>query len=218
MKTVPEGREPPPTGLEQRLESLAGPPIPVDLLSRCLATIDPLAQTKTRAFTSRLWSRPRFAAAIAAVLLIGVVGFLARPQSATAASFLQAVRSTWTEVPACHRVVVMKGPELNRTIETWFVRGKGGRSEVRSAAMAWWALGEQRPLGISLGRARPSGRGLVDRRSGQASEFEHAGLIQNNESLLHWAETHKADIHIEPDTIEGQRYARSCFAGRGPAA
>ena len=126
MKTVPKSGSLRRRASSSGSRSLAGPPIPVDLLSRCLATIDPLAQSQNQAHSpSRLWSRPRFAAAIAAVLLIGVVGFLARPRSATAASFLQAVRSTWTEVPACHRVVVMKGPELNRTIETWFVRGKG---------------------------------------------------------------------------------------------
>ncbi len=212
----PAGREPPPTGLEQRLRSLDGPPIPEDLLSRCLATID-----RTERFTSlpsmrRLWTRPRFAAAITAVLLIGVAGFLVRPRSATAANFLQAVRSTWTEVPACHRVVVMKGPELNRTIETWYVRGRGGRNEVRSAAGL---------IGVAINNGRWEFRWdvpghLVAAWStaliGKRSEFQIAGLIQDHEALLHWAETHQADIHIEPDTLDSRKVRKVVLRWPGP--
>jgi len=212
----PEEQEPPPSGLEQRLRSLAGPPVPEDLLTRCLATIEAPALTRARPFVVRLWSRPRFAAAVAAVLLIGVVGFLARPRSATAAGFLQAVRSTWTEVPACHRVVVMKGPDLNRTIETWFVRGQGGRNEVRAADGL---------IGVAVNNGRWEFRWdvpghLVAAWStaliGKQSEFQIAGLIQDHEALLQWAESHQADIHIEPDTLDGHKLRKVVLRWPGP--
>jgi hypothetical protein len=164
----------------------------------------------------KLWMRPQVAAAVAAVLLIGVVGFLVRPRNAAAASFLQAVRSTWTEVPACHRVIVMKGPELNRTIETWFVRGQGGRNEVRSTDGL---------IGVAVNNGRWEFRWdvpghLVAAWStaliGKRSEFEIAGLVQNHEALLHWAEDHQADIHIEPDTVNGRKLRKVVLRWPGP--
>jgi hypothetical protein len=150
------------------------------------------------------------------VLLIGVVGFLVRPRSAIAAGFLQAVRSTWTEVPACHRLVVMKGPQVIRTSETWFVRGKGARNEVRSADGL---------IGVVINNGRwefhwdVAGH-LVAAWSteliGKRSEFEHAGLVQDNEALLHWAETHQADIHIEPDSLDGRKQRKVVLRWPGP--
>ena len=145
-----------------------------------------------------------------------MVGFLARPRTASAAGFLQAVRSTWTEVPACHRVVTWKRPEFTRTTETWYVRGKGGRNEVRSAAGL---------AGVVVNNGRWEFRWdvpghLVAAWStallGKQSEFEHAGLIQNNEDLLRWAETHKADIHIEPDTLNGRQVRKVTLRWPGP--
>ncbi len=212
----PEEREPPPTGLEERLRSLDGPPIPEDLLSRCLATIGLNERQTSLSSRRRLWTGPRFAAAAAAVLLIGGVGFLARPRSATAAGFLQAVRSTWTEVPACHRLVVMKGPELNRTMETWFVRGKGGRHEVRSGDGL---------IGVAVNNGRWEFRWdvpghLVAAWStaliGKHSEFEIAGLIEDHEALLRWAESHQADIHIEPETLDGRKLRKVVLRWPGP--
>jgi hypothetical protein len=214
----PKEQEPPPTGLEQWLGSIAGPPIPGDLLFRCLGTIDQPAQTRARLFAVGFWTSSRFAAGIAAVLLIGVVGFLARPRNASAAGFLQAVQSTWTEVPACHRVVVMKGPQSTRTVETWFVRGKGGRNEVRSSAGL---------IGVAINNGRWEFRWdvpghLVAAWStaliGKRSEFEIAGLVQDNEALLRWAENHQADIHIEPDSLDGRNVRKVVLRWPGPGS
>ncbi len=211
-----EEREPPHSGLELRLHSLAGPPIPGDLLTRCLATVELSTTPKVRSRTRYPWSRPRWAAAIAAVLVIGVIGFLVRPRTATAAGFFQAVRSTLTEVPACHRLVVMKGPVLDRTIETWFVRGKGGRNEVRSAAGL---------MGVVVDNGRWEFRWDVPGRLvaawstaliGKRSEFETAGLVQNHEALLRWAENHQADIHIEPETVNGHKLRKVVLRWPGP--
>ena len=52
---------------------------------------------------------------------------------------------------------------------------------------------------------------------GKRSEFEIAGLVQDNEALLHWAETHQADIHIEPDTIEGRKVRKVVLRWPGPS-
>lgn len=217
-ETFPEQRDPPLGEVERRLRSLEGPPVPLDLLERCLKTIEYPAKNRSRLMTGRAWSKLRFAAAVAAVLLIGTVGFLVRPRSVSAASFLQAVRSTWTEVPACHRIVTMKGPTFNRTIETWFVRGKGGRSEVRAGDGL---------VGVVVNNGRWEFRWdvpghLVAAWStallGKQSEFEHAGLIQNNEALLQWAESHKADIHIEPDTLSGRQVRKVTLRWPGPGS
>jgi hypothetical protein len=211
-----EEREPAASGLEQRLRYMVDPPVPKDLLARCLATVRPSVETRATRFVLAFRSRLHLAAAVAALLLLGVAGFLVRPRTATVADFLQAVRSGWTEVPACHRVVVMKGPQMNRIIETWYVRGKGGRNEVRSAESL---------VGVVVNNGRwefrwdVPGR-LVAARStaliGKRSEFEYAGLIQGNEDLLRWAESHKADIHIEPDTLSGRKLRKVTLRWPGP--
>jgi hypothetical protein len=51
---------------------------------------------------------------------------------------------------------------------------------------------------------------------GNRSEFERAGLIQDNEALLRWAETHQADIHIEPDTLDGRKVRKVILRWPGP--
>jgi hypothetical protein len=213
---LPEG-EPEPTGLDQRLRSLEPKAIPDGLLERCLATI-PVAADRPAALASRpvRWRR-RLAATAAAVVLIGALGLLLRPRTATAARFLQAVRASWTEVPACHTVVERAWPQQKITQETWFVRGKGGRMETRSP---------QGRVGVVINNGRWEFRWdvpghLVAAWSipllGQRSEFARAGLIENSESLLRWAETHQADIHIEPDRLDGRTVRKVVLRWPGPA-
>jgi hypothetical protein len=150
------------------------------------------------------------------VVLIGVLGVLVRPRNATAASFLQAVRATWTEVPACHSVVVQQWPRRSFTVETWYVRGKGGRQETRS--------GDAR-LGVVVNNGRWEFRWDVPGRLvaawsvsliGQRSEFARTRLVQNSESLLSWAEAHRADIQIEPDTVQGRTLRKVTLRWPGP--
>jgi hypothetical protein len=110
----------------------------------------------------------------------------------------------------------MKGPELNRTTETWFVRGQGGRNEVRSGDGL---------IGVVVNNGRwefhwdVAGH-LVAAWStaliGKRSEFQIAGLIQDHEALLHWAETHQADIQIEPDTLDGRKLRKVVLRWPGP--
>jgi hypothetical protein len=156
------------------------------------------------------------AAAIAAVVLVGALGLLARPRDASAAGFFQAVRATWIEVPACHRVIVQKWPQRNVSVETWYVRGKGGRQETRSADGA---------IGVVVNNGRWEFRWDVPERIvaawsvpliGKQSALDRAGLIENGDALLRWAETHRADIRVEPDNLGDRPVRKVTLRWPGP--
>jgi hypothetical protein len=102
-------------------------------------------------------------------------------------------------------------------METWFVRGKGGRQETRSG---------DKLVGVVVNNGRWEFRWDVSEHMvaawspallGKRSEFEHAGLVQNSEDLLHWAESHRADIHIEPDDLGGRKVRKVTLKWPGPA-
>jgi hypothetical protein len=197
--------EPELTGLDRRLRLLAADTVPADLLARCLGTIGSPGQVRRPWWIRQRRWISRIATAAAAVFLIAGLAILTRPRPATAAHFLQTVRASWTEVPACHRVIVVESSTLRRTTETWFMRGKGGRQETRSGGSL---------IGVVVNNGRWEFRWDVAEHlvaawsaalMGKRSEFEHAGLIQNNEVLLRWAETHQADICIEPDILDGRK-------------
>ena len=213
----PQDDEPESTELDRRLRSLPPDPVPADLLARCLNTIHPSVSGQRRRWIRRGRWVVHVTTAAAAVVLICGLAILARPRSATAAHFLQAVAAGWTEVPACHRVVCIKTPTLNRTMETWYVRGKGGREETKSGNTL---------VGVVVNNGRWEFRWDVAEHLvaawspallGKRSEFERAGLIQNSEALIRWAEGHKADIHIEPDTLGGKTVRKVTLQWPGPA-
>jgi hypothetical protein len=215
--TLSEDDEPDPTELDRHLQSLSPAPVPDDLLTRCLNTIEPRVLRRRFSWTHSVRWPARVTAAAAAVVLICGLAFVARPRAATAAHFLQAARAGWTEVPACHRVVAIKMPSLSRTMESWFVRGKGGRQETRSG---------DKLIGVVVNNGRWEFRWDVAEHLvaawstamlGRRSEFDRAGLIQNSEELVRWAETHKADIHIEPDTLSGRKVRKVTLQWPGPA-
>ena len=213
----PDQCDPALTGLEQRIRSLDQLPVPDDLLARCLATIpgkEPRSARRIRRFSS--WRGRTAVAAAAAVLVLGAVGVFLRPRDAAAAHFLQTVRSTWTEVPACHRVVVMKGPGPARTVETWFVRGKGGRQEVRSS---------DHLIGVVVNNGRWEFHWDVPARLvaawsasliGKRSVFESAGLVDDSKAMLRWAEQHRAEIHEESATLDGRKTKKATLRWPGP--
>ncbi len=121
-----------PTPLDRRLRAIASGPIPDDLRDRCLATIpDPEGHFSLGQKRPARW-RARLTAAAAAVLLIGAIGLLARPRHADAANLLKAVEAAWTKVPASHSVLLIRRSGDMRREETWFVRDKGRREEVRN--------------------------------------------------------------------------------------
>jgi YD repeat-containing protein len=161
--------------------------------------------------------RARLCAAAAAVLLVGALtASLLRPGPASAASFFQAVRATWTEVPACHIVGSMRFPHLEARVETWYVRGKGGRRETCSA---------QGLTGVVVSNGRWEYRWDVQGRLvaawssallGDRGEFARAGLVQNSEQLLRWADAHRAEVRIETETLGGRKVRRAMLRWPGP--
>jgi YD repeat-containing protein len=206
------------TDLERRMRSLSHDSVPQDLLARCLATVEPPRRSRWPSWIGPGRWTPRVATAAAALILIGALVTLARPKTAAAAGFLQAVRTSWTEVPACHRVITLKWPNLERTMETWFVAGKGGRLETRSG---------DRLIGVVANNGRwefrwdPAER-LVAAWStsliGKRSEFASAGLVQDSEALVRWAEAHRAEIKVETDLLAGRKVRKVTLRWPGPAA
>lgn len=191
-------------GLEDRLRSHGPPEVPDHLLGRCLSTLDDPRPQVIRPRWSGLRKAVRLAGSIAAVLLIGVLILSLRQSTASAAHFLQAVRSTWTEVPACHRVMTMEYSGTTRTMETWFVRGKGGRHEVHTkdgltAVVVNNGRWEFR-WDIAARLAAAWSTAFANRRS----EFDSAGLVHENQAMVEWAQKHLAEIKTEPDTIGGR--------------
>ena len=122
-EVIPDDERTEPTGLEQRLRKMVQDAIPDGLLDRCLATVPrtvgPRDGRGRRLWVTRAVGAGRRRAGVRRHPLCGP------PWEAAAGHFLQAVQTTWTEVPACHRVTVMSGPLFSRTEEGWFVRGKG---------------------------------------------------------------------------------------------
>lgn len=205
-----------PTGLEQKLRRLGVGPVPEDLLERCLGTIPaegpaPAARPKRRVrWIARV-------GAVAAVLLIGAIGLMARPRHADAAHLLQAVRDAWTEVPVSHCVVVLRSVDGSRhTTETWFVRGKGRREEVRAGDTL---------IGILIQNARWEFRWDVPGKlvaawstafAGRLPTPKDEGRVVASEDLVRWAESHNAEIRIEPDSIDGLKVRKIVLRWPGP--
>jgi hypothetical protein len=110
----------------------------------------------------------------------------------------------------------MQWPQLKSTVETWYVRGKGGRQETRSA---------QGLTGVVVNNRRWEFRWDVPGRMiaawsvdllGNRSAFERAGLVQNSEELLRWAESHKAEITSEADNLGGRKVRKVALRWPGP--
>ena len=115
------------TELDLRLRSMVSDHVPEDLLSRCLATIDPsLRAPRPRRMCLGRWPA-RIASAAAVLALIGGLAFVIRPGSATAAHFLQAVRAAG---PRCLPAIVRSSSSRPQSTEPWkpgscAVRGDG---------------------------------------------------------------------------------------------
>jgi hypothetical protein len=190
--------------------------IPKDLLERCLATIPGAATAGSFGkLRFRRWAARALGAAAAAIA-IAAVGLLARPRDAAAAHFLQAVQTTWTQVPACHRLTVMSGPILTRTEEGWYVRGKAGRLEVRSdntlkgvvVSNGRWEFHWDVPGKLVAAWSTT----LLDKHG----SMEHAGLVLEGRAILQWAEGHRAEIRDEPDTLDGRKVRKVVLRWPGP--
>ncbi len=160
--------------------------------------------------------KSRIATAAAAVFLIGAIGFLARPRRADAASLLKAVEAAWTKVPSSHSVMLMRRPGGTRREETWFLRDKGRREEVRDndEVIAVFVRNRRWDFRWDV-RGRIVAAWLTELATGY-SPPEKDGLVQNSETLLRWAEEHRAEIRVEPDTIDGRRARKIVLRWPGP--
>jgi hypothetical protein len=184
-----------------RLREIPPEAVPPDLLNRCLATTAEPRWTRA-AVVRRPWLRS-IGVAAAALLAVGIAGLVVRPRDAAASQFLKAAGVTWSEIAACHRTMTTNRGGETRTEEVWYVRGTGGRHETRRG---------DKLIGVVVANDRWEFRwdvqgGVVAAWSrkllGRQSEFEAAGRVLSCESILAWAEKHRAEIKIEADSLDG---------------
>ena len=116
----------------------------------------------------------RIAAAAAAVVLIGGLAILARPRTATAAHFLQAVAcrlDRGARLPSRDRDQVAHDEPNHGNLVRARERRTPGDPVRRQPDRR---RGQQRPLGVPLGRGRTPGGRLVHRALGQAERVRAA--------------------------------------------
>ncbi|WP_422927800.1 hypothetical protein [Singulisphaera sp. PoT] len=216
MRDIEAGDEEPrePSGLEVRLRSLADALAPDDLLARCLATI-PEPEPASPARSSR-WPLRVAMLATAAVVLLGF-GLLMRPRPVDAAQLLSDARAAWTRVPASHRSERRLGADGKvRTVEIWFVRGRGYRQEIRV---------DDRLIGVTVANSRWKFQWDVPGRliaawslalTQRPPDPDLDGLVLESASLMSWAEKHHAEIQVEPDEVDGRPTRRMILHWPGP--
>jgi hypothetical protein len=72
------------------------------------------------------------AVAAAATVLLAATILLTRPHPADAAGLLRAAQSAGIRVATSHSVAITRDPRGPRRVESWYVRGRGKRDEVRA--------------------------------------------------------------------------------------
>jgi hypothetical protein len=212
-----ENAAPEPTPMDRRLHAIDPPPIPEDLLDRCVATVR-AADRSAPPVRRRLggW-RVRVAAAAAAVLFTGSLAMLGRPRSADAASLLQAVRTGGIKVVASHTVMIMRGPDGSRREETWYVRDRGRRQEIRI---------DDKPNAFVIRNKRWEFRWDIAGRivaawstelnAGHRGPNDSGGTVLDGEEMVRWAESHRAEVRVEAETIAGRTLRKLTLKWPGP--
>ncbi len=103
-----------------------------------------------------------------------------------------------------------------RREETWFVRDKGRREEVRNKDELIAVFVRNRRWDFRWDvRGRIVAAWSTDLATGHHNP-EADGLVQDSEALLRWAESNRAEIRVEPDTIEGRRARKIVLRWPGP--
>jgi hypothetical protein len=213
----PDNAAPEPTPMERRLHAIDPPPVPDDLLDRCLATVPDAGSSPAPARRRPAGWRVRVAAAAATVLVIDSVAMLARPRSADAASLLQAVQTAGINVDASHTVMILKGPEDSRREETWYVRDRGLRQEIRI---------DDKPTAVVIRNKRWEfhwdlpGRLVAawstEINHGRPGPNDSGGIVQNGEEMARWAASHRAEVEIASDTVAGRKLRKITLKWPGP--
>ncbi|MFO0960387.1 MAG: hypothetical protein U0800_23625 [Isosphaeraceae bacterium] len=128
-----------------------------------------------------------------------------RSRKADAAGVLQAARAAWVSVPASHRVVRIEGPGGSRVEETWAVRGRGFRKEIRR---------DGELIGVIVRNPRWEFRHDIPGKTVAAWSADLApshrdpddeGLILDREDFERWARSQRARVAVEGDTIGGRK-------------
>ncbi len=213
----PDDAAPEPTPMDRRLHAIDPPPIPEDLLDRCLATVSDADPTGLRTPRRRTRWRVRIAAAAAAVLFIGFAALLGRPRPADAASLLQAVKSAGIRVNASHTVMLMRGPEGSRREETWYVRDRGRRQETRIDEQPAVVVIRNRRWEFHWDlRGRLVAAWSTELNAAHRGPSDSGGIVQNGDEMARWAAEHRAEVKVESDTVAGRKLRRITLKWPGP--
>jgi hypothetical protein len=214
-----ERAEPDPTPLDRRLRAIDAPPIPEDLLARCLATVTGSDRTAPSGRKRLPAWRRRVAAAAAAVLLIGAAAMLTRPHPADAASLLQSVKTAGIKVAASHIVSVMSGPDGSRREETWYVRDRGRRQEIRI---------DERTTAVVIRTKRWEFRWDIpghlvaawstELNAGHPGPNGPDGVVLDGDEMVRWAQSHRADVRVETETSGGRKVRKITLNWPGPSS
>ena len=206
-----------PTPIDRRLRAIDPTPIPPSLLDDCLKTIPPSDRAVPAGRHHGTRWRRRMAAAAAAIVVLGTAALLTRPHRADAASLLQAVQTAGIQVPTSHVVSVRRGPDDTRSVESWYVRNKGRREETR--------VGDKLTLIVIRGQrwefrwdvpGHLVAAWSTEMNSGHHRADDIDGMVQDGDAMARWAESHRADVRVEPDTIAGRKLRRITLAWPGP--
>jgi hypothetical protein len=213
----PDDAAPEPTPMDRRLHAIDPPPIPQDLLDRCLATVPEGDRPALRARRRPAGWRIRAAAAAAVVLVVGSLAMLARPRPADAAGLLQAMQKAGIKVDTYHTVMILRGPEGSRREETWYVRDRGRRREIRI---------DDKPTAVVIRNKRWEfhwdlpGRLVAawstEMNGGRRGPNDSGGIVQNGDEMARWAASHRAEVAIESDTIAGGKLRKITLKWPGP--
>ena len=200
-----------------RLQAIDSPPIPDDLLDRCLATVSGSDRSAPRVRRRLAGWRGRVAVAAAAVLLIGVTVMVARPRPADAAGLLQAVKRAEIKVAASHTIQLMRGPDGSRREETWYVRDRGRRQDIRI---------DDRPTAIVVRNKRWEFRWDIPGRlvaawstemnAGHRGPNDSGGRVLGGDEMVRWAESHRAEVRVDSDTVGGRKLRKITLNWPGP--
>jgi hypothetical protein len=214
---IPDDLTPDATPLDRRLHAIEPPPVPEDLLERCLATVSKLDQGAPGGRRRLSAWRSRVAAAAAAGLLIGMTVLLTRPGAADAAGLLQAVQSEGIKVAASHTVAVTRGPDGCRREETWYVRDRGRRQEIRV---------DDKPNAVVIRNKRWEFRWDIPGRivaawstemnAGHRGPNDSDGLVMDGDAMVRWATSHRAEVRVESDTVGGRTLRKIALNWPGP--
>jgi hypothetical protein len=198
----PLGQPHPPVSPHSSTEFVS--PLPFETVVPCPATIvDPASNVPVRPRHSIIWQAGAGVAA-AAVLLIGVFILPGRLNHSDAAQLLRTIHGTGAEIALFHRVVQRYQAGATCTEESWFVRQKGRRDEVRVAGELTEVVIRNRRWEFRYKAKRRSIVAWSLKQHQRLETPEDHDLLLESAALLRWAEAQRAQADIEPDRIEGR--------------